>query len=434
MNHDSSIQTRLNLIRALIYGSIASVGMIVLIVVVRLALPQLGAVSDAKETAEDGDSTQASATEVEKPDPAQVLQDEIARARSKAALVGFRSRVEEVNKEHKALVAESTALQSQIASLLTSDEGRQLAESDNNINVYLAISQKSRMSRSQMDALKTQLDELANPVLNIAAEDLAAPIELPEGYAAEVEVISRAIRPELDEVREDKQVLESIVRTAVASGPSASRPSSGTLQQAIAKLKAEERDATATRLAQARREEVEQKRGELVQAEKDKVAAEKNVELARIEQERRMREQEAAEIAEQAEARQRAFEEQQSKEELERELARDMRTVRSVLSPFITPARTQIGQRGFGATLEPTPVSFSGLKGAGALEVSLDGVHELFLLGNTTANGRPRGGFPGPYKSLAIASRPEIRVAVQEAQALLNKYGPLLVEQGLLAP
>jgi hypothetical protein len=78
-------------------------------------------------------------------------------------------------------------------------------------------------------------------------------------------------------------------------------------------------------------------------------------------------------------------------------------------------------------------VSFSQLRGAALLEKNVDMIRRLHFV--TTANrmnSRPYGSFPP--QGLDRAHRARSLTAVQRAQELLNTYGELMVEKGMLAP
>ena len=89
------------------------------------------------------------------------------------------------------------------------------------------------------------------------------------------------------------------------------------------------------------------------------------------------------------------------------------------------------------------PASFSAIKLKGALENTADGLASLSV---AAKNGRPLGGFPeinimahmitnnstpGSYHN--TPKYRGIEAYLEKAQSLLKKYGPLMVEKGLLA-
>ena len=88
------------------------------------------------------------------------------------------------------------------------------------------------------------------------------------------------------------------------------------------------------------------------------------------------------------------------------------------------------------------PVSFSAIKAKGALENTADG---LASLSHAAKNGRPLGEFPINIRSFMISNNStegnfyntaqyrSVEKYLEKAQSLLNKYGALMVEKGMLA-
>ncbi len=112
--------------------------------------------------------------------------------------------------------------------------------------------------------------------------------------------------------------------------------------------------------------------------------------------------------------------------------------IRTDLVAFITPGYAQpesADQIVHKRTKQP--VSYSALRRVGALEDSEKGLAILLRIGGsksaTQRNDRPLGSFPR-MNSIAELRKPSVRIRVKEAQRLLRDYGPILVEDGLLAP
>tara|TARA_R110002049_G_scaffold268572_1_gene445045 strand:- start:4566 stop:5627 length:1062 start_codon:yes stop_codon:yes gene_type:complete len=122
-------------------------------------------------------------------------------------------------------------------------------------------------------------------------------------------------------------------------------------------------------------------------------------------------------------------------------LQRDMAQVRQYLSPFISPGHIQPNSRTNAAivisTVEAKPVSLARLEQLGALEPTIEGLHQLHRFGTSTANDlhndRPRGAFPS-YGWAGDIKKTAIRYEVQKAQNLLRLHSKALVEARLLSP
>jgi len=104
--------------------------------------------------------------------------------------------------------------------------------------------------------------------------------------------------------------------------------------------------------------------------------------------------------------------------------------VAGLLAPFLAkgyaqPPNLQEQQ------VDLVPVSFSRLKAFGALDPSLDGVSKLLLVGTHWLDKvRPRW----PYNPNFHVLKPNEIEDVKKAQALLRELGPTMVEEGMLAP
>lgn len=110
--------------------------------------------------------------------------------------------------------------------------------------------------------------------------------------------------------------------------------------------------------------------------------------------------------------------------------------MRRLLRPFITPGYAQpSGRDGLAIKTTKQPMSYSGIRAAGALEESEAGLQALFRLGGWKAgaqkNDRPLGDFPR-MNSEAELAKPAVRTPVRRAQQLLRDYGPQLVRDRLL--
>ena len=111
--------------------------------------------------------------------------------------------------------------------------------------------------------------------------------------------------------------------------------------------------------------------------------------------------------------------------QLEREMNRDMAEIKGLLLAVTAEGFTHRpdGTKG--------PVSFSKIKSIGGLEPTKKGLDNLFFLA-TGNNDRPIGGLP-PGVGGVFASGTST-APVERAQALLKKYGDLMVRKNMLAP
>lgn len=436
MTHDRLMIKPITLRNALIAAGIGSVVLFAIIVIVRVWSPwevaaaagnEQGAGENQSELDASGSASNADG-DVEEQHLPRVAVSELERARAKAALAGFQAKAQEATKWHQALVSELQAYQTVIDSLLTSEDGRRFASTDRNVDVYLGITQKERPDSSKINAWKTQIETLVTAVESAESKSPDVTILLPDDYATELQSIVAEIRAPLQELQQDLSVLNAIV--AASSSQPASAP---TLQDTIAERRAKEAQEAADRIAAARRQAKEESISELEAAEREKVEAENEIALTRIQAEKDRLAREAEAASRSAAAEEKAFMEAQAKLQLEREFNAEREQVLSMLTPFVYKHDSQLNTRGtYSSTVEPTAVSLSAIEGLGGLEQSVAGLHQLHKLGNYGSNGRPLGGFP-IRKSNSFNYVEGAKDRVMKAQEYLIKYGDLLVEKGHLA-
>ena len=84
------------------------------------------------------------------------------------------------------------------------------------------------------------------------------------------------------------------------------------------------------------------------------------------------------------------------------------------------------------------PMSYSALRRIGALNPTNEGRATLLRVGGsksaTQRNDRPLGSFPRMNSIEQLRNDKNLKARVNEAQQLLRRYGPLMVEDGLLLP
>jgi hypothetical protein len=219
----------------------------------------------------------------------------------------------------------------------------------------------------------------------------------------------------VQEYERQGRLIEAVVR-----GASENEPAAATLAGAInthQEKKATEEaerlakiEADATAAARAQREQ------ELGAAIRQQVSEEDQHKLDEIE---RQRAEEARKAA---------------RKQLEAEFQRDLREIRSLLTPFISHGYTQPSDGGWYTkqSTKPGPVSLEALRGAGLLQDTHEALQMLHHAGTMNRdNDRPLGGFPPFITSSRDWGR--YRPIVARAQELLRKYGDLMVEKKMLA-
>jgi hypothetical protein len=152
----------------------------------------------------------------------------------------------------------------------------------------------------------------------------------------------------------------------------------------------------------------------------------KTEELARQEQERIAEETRVKQAEHEAEVagfkeQVARIQEEMRRARLEADFKRDLPDIKSHLAAFITSGHQLRRDYSNG------PVSLAYLKSEGALNEDREGMEKLLRLAGR-GNDRPRGALP--KHDLGWANTP--KQPVEKAQALLKKYGDLLVEKGML--
>ncbi|WP_145210895.1 hypothetical protein [Planctomycetes bacterium TBK1r] len=118
---------------------------------------------------------------------------------------------------------------------------------------------------------------------------------------------------------------------------------------------------------------------------------------------------------------------------------RDLEKIRTHLIAFTTPGYVQpesADKLVFRSVKQP--MSYSALRRIGALDVTNEGRATLLRVGGsksaTQRNDRPLGSFPRMNSIEQLRDDKNLKARVDEAQQLLRRYGPLMVEDGLLLP
>ena len=318
------------------------------------------------------------------------------------------------------------------ADLQTGDLGRRVASSEEVLKQYQALQGKTQPDPLLPDKFQARLDLLRKPLLEAAASPIKA---YRPGPAFEHTLLQ--IQQDITEALVDIRTRNAQLAAVIAQAPSEPTADSQSLSEALKRLD----NAWAIAQAEKITAQVQKVRDEF----DEKLAAEKaGTERLRselvLEQERRKREIEeikerdqSQQLADYAKQLKETQQQKAAKDALERQYQHDLPEIKSLLKPFVTDGRTQPGRHTFEMTVDVGPVSFSKLQGVGALTRTVDAQRKFWSM--TTANktnDRDLGAFP-PYVGSAqdwFRKQP----TVGRAQELLIKYGPLMVEKGMLAP
>ena len=304
--------------------------------------------------------------------------------------------------------------------LLVNDTGRRLAASDDLIEVYLAATEAGFGMPPQLTELGQSLSDIrAKMNFTRTADDL----QKLQAFENEATTLGQQIEPLAAVAKERTDRMKAVQYLASQQTIAAEM----TLQDAISEYETRNLAGQELELAKIRRRTREQS-----QATEQKEVAAFNERIAAAEREiaaSKRRVEMAAKLSTRDAAAMLA-----DRQALERQLQQDMAQVRSLLSPFISKGRTQhLFANAYKIDNDPTPrpVSLGRLRALGYLQKNRTSWMNLWR-STSAKNDRPLGSFPNaPSGHIGFE---QALPSVQRAQALLIKYGDLLVDKGLLSP
>lgn len=327
--------------------------------------------------------------------------------------------------------------------LLTGEPGRRAASDESLVEQYHAVISSGPLDSGIVERLRPQVEGLLEPLRQAKARTVS-------GYTPSEELLGNLgdIDVELGTATSAwsgrNRRLASLVRLAPAKAP-AGTP---TLDEAVKRLEdkwAAERNRLETdHLAKVRAEEDAADVALTEKLARAKAAAQRDTteavakaneesirELGKVQADaitgataQTVREAEAAKAAAVAAAK---------KAQLEREFETDRPEIERMLRPFLADGRTQPGGYGFEPATTVGPVSLGKLQGMQVLHPTIESQKTLYYITSANKmNDRDLGAFPD-----YVGGEQDFRAkqaVIQKAQALLIKYGSLMVEKKMLLP
>lgn len=323
-----------------------------------------------------------------------------------AEIKGSRERLRKV----KALEA---AWQAQTPTVTGGDSGRRIAASPSHLKPAFDLLERERPTADRLLQWETQLEALATPVES-AAQGGGSLIALVPEHLQRLNDLGSQITRALAEFEQQSLLLDELVKATADKVPGSRTLQSVLDERRIAEAQAHsERVVTAQRAARAEAEKLQVET--LAQLERETVEAETRIKAI----ERRTA---IAGLNDQAAKAQAALTEAED----ERAFERDLPQINTLLASFLAPGYTLRSDKSKG------PASFSQIAGSGALATNRPGMEALMNCA-ITYNDRPLVGLPrhtgGDHGWNQMPKEP-----VEKAQALLTKWGPMLVKKGMLAP
>jgi hypothetical protein len=311
------------------------------------------------------------------------------------------------------------ALTALVGELSSSEAGRQFGQVQELLESYMETKQR-------LEAVSRQYDTTRRDLILLQAEieeqlDLYPSTMLPESLVSQLGSLGKSLDESEVELRQCRLGLAALVSEG-AKHPAGER----SLAEQVETYQVDKQKVQLQAIAEERKrldeEAIEaQKRDEQKLAEaKEKLRQEKAAqELALVEAEK-----EAAKIA---------AAEQERKILLEAEFKRDLPKIQHYLGPLFVKTTKQPGGGDVIETKESKPVSLTALNAVGLSnpDVSKACGSLLLFFSYFKAGGRGQGPYPSEYHGAAL-NQDQLAV-IRPAYDLLDKYGELLVEKGMLA-
>lgn len=312
-----------------------------------------------------------------------------------------------------------------IAQLLTDEQGRRIASDPDEVKLFEAVRQRSPEIAEQSAGVRVAIGAFTAEIERTRGDS--------ESYYEADESVFKQLAAWEDEIASAKKtvadslaLIESIERSTSANDASES-----TLEDAISRLEAAR--------SRRRAEEV----AKLVDASESKLVEElaaSRVRLMELADRKQLAQEEIeatnrlGEIAD-AEALKKLIEDEiergKERAALEREFRAALLEIQGTLIPFISPGHQQLNGKEWVYVDAEQPMSLSGIRAWGALDNDAGGYMHLYVIAGSGRNDRPHGPF-GSYTGGAV--RQNEVPTVRRAQALLEKFGDLMVQKNMLAP
>ncbi|MHC4880930.1 MAG: hypothetical protein ACYTGL_31145 [Planctomycetota bacterium] len=366
-------------------------------------------------------------------------------ALSRARVVQVRSLADKVSTQLDRFEEQLQNWGQRVTALTTDDSGKRLALSANRLSLIDDLLTQDRLTESGISDIRQQLQELRIPI-DAAAKRENAVVTIPDSNVSALEGLLQAAMNAQQTLADDSGRLDSLLRQSAEEVVPTDAP---TLANALTQYRERRFDALndeiRKRLNSARAAAVEKIATATEEAERAREAAE----IARIrlvaEAQREADEIrgriEAQRIRDDADGEQRAEQErQQATQKLteKRQRLRDYQAalpeMKRLLAAFLSGGHRQLNGTRWQFSDRATPLSYAGIQATGALENAESGYEAFLWLAGGSDNDRPNGPFPNYIGGNITMNFPALVAPIRRAQVLIEQYGDLLVEDGLLSP
>ena len=308
----------------------------------------------------------------------------------------------------------------EFASLATKETGTPLAATHDSVKSFRAVYLQERPTQERLDQIRQLTEQLSHDVTD-AWEDPQSAYLPNAAVSAQLQSLTEEAKAAFASYRSAIAQVEALLRQAQQQGLTGDK----SLREAIAAQEQAEQLGAVEKVRE--------------RFDKAQLAADEQIAAAKEEAIRVAGEVEARKImAAAAASRNRQLEEEELHKQEEakavrlNKMQRDMADIQKHLRPFISKGYAQPGNADNNQTGESIPVSLSKLTAFGVLKDGREGMEKLMRCA-TVNNDRDRGAFP-QYLGGDRGWQQTNKEFLKRAQQLLNDYGDLLVEQGLLSP
>ena len=365
-------------------------------------------------------------------------------ALSKARAIEARSLADRVSTEINRLNLQLQQWNEGVAVLQTNDSGRKLALSTDRLELLDDLLTHDRLTADDISALNLQLRELRVPI-DAALSRPDTTILIPESSVLALEALLTEAGNTRQQLIADAGRLDSLLRQSTEPLPKGAPVLRDALAEhrkrrfdalndkvrerlEAARATADDEISTAAEEAERSRQAAEVARTRLVaeaQREADEIRG--RIEAQRI--------RDAADDDLRAETeRQRSAKTLAAKQQRMNEYQKALPEIRRLLAPFISAGRRQLNGTQWQFSDQAGPLSYAGIRATGALQNAESGYEQFLWLAGGPNNDRANGAFPDYIGGNVEMNVTALVPAIRRSQVLIEEYGDLLVEQGLLAP
>lgn len=313
--------------------------------------------------------------------------------------------------------------------LLSNDDGKRIAAVPDLVSRFMMIGDKPCATETDLASFAEELERIMTPVTR-AYRNEDAGIHIDPSWTNRLDELEKNIDEALNSMDEQTIAISSILKRAPEQIPD----ETPTLKEAVVTAKELLKEEKVALVMESMREE-RAKNAKMIAAamtEGERLQAEAEAKAARL-----VGKTKADEITAAVHGRQQEL----ARQQLESEFQRDMRLIQSYLGVLTVPGYIQPGRGGaYTTSTQKGPVSLSALRAAGVLSQDIYGLAAFTVAVERLK--RPSNGWPRlkVYNNrLTQTGLGNVPVGpdqefVQRAQDLLEKYGELMVQKGMLAP